>query len=204
LTIFHTLRQQGDKGPERPDLALSDFIAPRETNKIDYIGTFAVTAGHGIEKVLSEFEKDHDDYNSIMIKALADRLAEAFTELLHMKVRKEYWGYASNENLTLDDLLLEKYQGIRPAHGYPACPDHSEKVTLFQLLEAEKNAGISLTESFSMVPAASVSGLMFAHPESRYFFVGRIGKDQAKDYAARKNTDIQTVEKWLASNLNYK
>ena len=138
-----------------------------------------------------------------MLKALADRLAEAFTELVHEKIRKEYWGYAAGESLDMDDLFREKYSGIRPAHGYPACPDHSEKEVLFNLLGAQQY-GISLTENYSMVPAASVSGLIFAHPESRYFFVGRIGKDQAEDYARRKNVNLETVEKWLASNLNYK
>ncbi len=200
---FVNLRNQVEKKDNAPNYCLSDFIAPKESGKIDYIGAFAATAGIGIEKKIREFEANHDDYNSIMLKALADRLAEAFTELLHERVRKEFWGYASDENLDLEDLILENYQGIRPAHGYPACPDHSEKETLFRLLQAEKNTGISLTESFSMFPAASVSGLMFAHPESKYFFVGKIGKDQVEDYAKRKNTDIITIEKWLASNLNY-
>ncbi len=200
---FINLRNQTEKKDNIPNYCLSDFIAPKESGRIDYLGAFATTAGIGIEKKIKEFEDNHDDYNSIMLKALADRLAEAFTELLHEKVRKEYWGYAPNEDLGLEDLLLENYQGIRPAHGYPACPDHSEKETLFKLLKAEKNTGITLTESFSMYPAASVSGLMFAHPESKYFFIGKIGKDQIEDYAKRKNTDIITIEKWLASNLNY-
>ncbi len=205
-TIIHrfiNLRNQTEKKDNTPNYCLSDFIAPKESGKIDYLGAFAATAGIGIEKKIKEFEDNHDDYSSIMLKALADRLAEAFTELLHEKVRKEYWGYVPDENLELEDLLLENYQGIRPAHGYPACPDHSEKETLFKLLNAEKNTGITLTESFSMYPAASVSGLMFAHPESKYFFVGKIGKDQVEDYAKRKNTDMFTIEKWLASNLNY-
>ena len=200
---FINLRNQTEKKDNTPNYCLSDFIAPKESGRIDYLGAFATTAGIGIEKKIKEFEDDHDDYNSIMLKALADRLAEAFTELIHEKVRKEYWGYAPDENLGLEDLLLENYQGIRPAHGYPACPDHSEKETLFKLLKAEENTGINLTESFSMYPAASVSGLMFAHHQSKYFFVGKIGKDQAEDYAKRKNTDIVTIEKWLASNLNY-
>ncbi len=200
---FINLRNQTEKKDGTPNYCLSDFIAPKNSGRIDYLGAFACTAGIGIEKKIREFEKNHDDYNSIMLKALADRLAEAFTELLHERVRKEYWAYSPDENLSLDDLLLENYQGIRPAHGYPACPDHSEKETLFKLLNAEKNTGITLTESFSMYPAASVSGLMFAHPDSKYFFVGKIGKDQTKDYAERKNTDILTIEKWLASNLNY-
>lgn len=203
IARFINLRNQVEKKDGSPNYCLADFIAPKDSGRIDYIGAFACTAGRGIETKLKEFEADHDDYSSIMLKALADRLAEAFTELLHLKVRKEYWGYAPDENLSIDDLILEKYQGIRPAHGYPACPDHSEKKTLFNLLKAEKNTGISLTESYSMYPAASVSGLMFAHPGSKYFFVGKISPDQVKDYATRKNQDIPTIENWLASNLNY-
>jgi 5-methyltetrahydrofolate--homocysteine methyltransferase len=203
LATFRNLRNQTQKENGAPNLCLADFIAPKSSGRTDYIGAFAVTAGLGIEKILAEFEKDHDDYSSIMIKALADRLAEAFTELVHLKVRKEFWGYAPKEDLTLHDLLLEKYQGIRPAHGYPACPDHSEKQTLFELLDATKNAGISLTESYSMVPAASVSGLIFASPESKYFFVGKISKDQIEDYAIRKKVNIATVERWLSIDLNY-
>jgi 5-methyltetrahydrofolate--homocysteine methyltransferase len=201
LSTFRNLRNQTQK--DGLNLCLSDFIAPKESGIKDYIGAFAVSAGLGIEKVLAEFEKDHDDYNSIMIKALADRLAEAFTELMHLKVRKEFWGYAADENLSLDAILLEKYQGIRPAHGYPACPDHSEKEALFMLLDAENKAGIRLTESFMMLPAASVSGLIFANPQSKYFYVGKISKDQVEDYAKRKNTDIATIERWLATDLNY-
>jgi 5-methyltetrahydrofolate--homocysteine methyltransferase len=201
IATFKNLRNQTQK--EGPSLCLSDFIAPKESGIKDYIGAFAVTAGLGMDKILAEFENDHDDYNSIMVKALADRLAEAFTELLHLKIRKELWGYSSNENLSLDDLLLEKYQGIRPAHGYPACPDHSEKQTLFKLIDPDLQTGISLTESFMMMPAASVSGLIFANPESKYFFVGKIGKDQVEDYAKRKNADVAAIEKWLATNLNY-
>ncbi|MBN1598319.1 MAG: methionine synthase [Bacteroidales bacterium] len=203
LTRFINLRNQTKKENGVPNLCLSDFIAPKSSGGKDYIGTFAVTAGIGIENILLEFEKDHDDYNSIMIKALADRLAEAFTELLHLKIRKEYWKYAPDESMTLHDLILERYQGIRPAYGYPACPDHSEKETLFRLLDVEKKTGISLTESFSMVPAASVSGLVFAHPQSKYFFVGKIGIDQVEDYAKRKNTDKEQIERWLATHLNY-
>ncbi len=203
IAVFRNLRNQVQKENNAPNLCLSDFIAPRETGRIDYLGAFAVTAGLGMENILEEFKKEHDDYSSIMIKALADRLAEAFTELLHLKVRKEYWGYAPDEVLHLDDLLLEKYQGIRPAHGYPACPDHSEKKTLFRLLDATNNAGMKLTESYSMVPAASVSGLIFAHPQSKYFFVGKISKDQVADYAKRKQIDPVVVEKWLVTELNY-
>ncbi len=204
VATFMNLRSQQKKDGNAPNLSLSDFIAPKSSGRIDYLGVFAVTAGLGIEKHLKEFEKNHDDYSIIMLKALADRLAEAFTELLHEKVRREFWGYKPDEKLNLEDLILENYQGIRPAHGYPACPDHSEKETIFRLLDAEKTTGIGLTENYSMYPAASVSGLMFAHPESRYFFVGKIGLDQAKDYAARKKVNLETVEKWLASNLNYK
>jgi 5-methyltetrahydrofolate--homocysteine methyltransferase len=203
-TIFRNLRNQTVKDDNAPNLCLADFIAPKASGMADYLGAFAVTAGIGVNDIVKVFEKNLDDYNSIMVKALADRLAEAFTELIHLKVRKELWGYGTSESLSLDDLILEKYKGIRPAHGYPACPDHSEKQTLFNFLDAEKEAGVSLTESFSMLPAASVSGLFFAHPQSRYFFVDKISRDQVKDYALRKNVTPETVEKWLASNLNYK
>jgi 5-methyltetrahydrofolate--homocysteine methyltransferase len=185
-----------------PNLCLSDFVAPLESGLTDYLGAFAVTAGIGIEEKIKEFEADHDDYSAIMLKSLADRLAEAFTELVHVEMRKNYWAYAPNEALSNDDLFLEKYSGIRPAHGYPACPEHSEKAVLFKLLEAEKH-GIQLTESYSMFPAASVSGLVFANPESKYFFVGKISKDQVEDYALRKGLSIPKVESLLASNLNY-
>jgi 5-methyltetrahydrofolate--homocysteine methyltransferase len=201
---FINLRNQNKKPGDKYNLCLADFIAPKDSGVADYIGAFAVTAGLGVEAKVKEFEKANDDYSAIMLKALADRLAEALTELLHLRVRKEFWGYAKKEQLDLDGLLYEKYQGIRPAHGYPACPDHTEKATLFQLLDAEKNAQIGLTENFSMYPAASVSGLMFQHPFSKYFHVGKISEDQVKDYAARKNLDINTIEKYLASNLNYK
>ncbi len=201
---FINLRNQVFKEDDSPNLCLADFIAPRNTGISDYIGAFAVTAGLGIEDLIREFESKHDDYNAIMVKALADRLAEAFTELVHERIRKELWGYAKDENLSMDDLFYEKYQGIRPAHGYPACPDHSEKETLFRLLNAQKHTGIILTESFSMYPAASVSGLVFAHPQSRYFFVGKVSRDQIEDYAKRKKESVETVERWLASNLNYK
>jgi 5-methyltetrahydrofolate--homocysteine methyltransferase len=203
LTRFINLRNQVKKTDNSPNYCLSDFIAPRDSGIVDYIGAFAITAGLGIEKKIEEFLKDHDDYNSIMLKALADRLAEAFTELLHLRIRKEFWAYAPDEDLSLDDLLLEKYKGIRPAHGYPACPDHSEKQQLFELLNAEAVTGIQLTESFSMYPAASVSGLIFANPESKYFFVGKIGRDQVEEYALRKGIDVSLAESWLASNLNY-
>ncbi|MBN1950929.1 MAG: methionine synthase [Bacteroidales bacterium] len=203
IATFRNLRNQTLKEAGTPNLCLSDFIAPKSSGKKDYLGAFAVTAGLGIQHLLDEFQKDHDDYNSIMVKALADRLAEAFTEVLHVRVRKEYWGYAPDESLSLQDLLLEKYQGIRPAHGYPACPDHSEKETLFRLLNAEETTGISLTESYSMNPAASVSGLLFAHPQSKYFFVGKLAKDQIEDYAGRKQMDRYDIERLLATDLNY-
>jgi 5-methyltetrahydrofolate--homocysteine methyltransferase len=203
LTVFRNLRNQTVKEDGAPNLCLSDFIAPKETGIPDYLGAFAVTAGIGADSLVKKFEKELDDYNSIMVKALADRLAEAFTELLHLLVRKEIWGYEPDENLSLDDMLLERYKGIRPAHGYPACPEHSEKRVLFDLLKAEE-LGINLTESFSMTPAASVSGLLFAHPQSRYFFVDKISRDQVEDYAKRKGLTPETVEKLLASNLNYK
>ncbi len=204
LCRFVNLRSQSKKENGAPNLCLSDFLAPRESDRIDYLGVFAVTAGLGIDKQLKKFQEAHDDYSSIMLKALADRLAEAFTELIHEKVRREIWAYVPQEDMGLEDMILEKYQGIRPAHGYPACPDHSEKETIFRLLDVPGKAGITLTENYSMQPAASVSGLIFAHPESRYFFVGKISKDQARDYAKRKDTDLKTVEKWLASNLNYR
>lgn len=202
LKRFINLRNQTKKEAGTPNLALSDFIAPENSGYKDYIGAFAITAGLGIEEKIREFEAQHDDYSSIMLKALADRLAEAFTELLHEKIRKETWGYAPGEELSMDDLFKEKYEGIRPAHGYPACPDHSEKETLFDLLGCE-NYGIRLTENYSMVPAASVSGLIFAHPQSKYFFVGKIGRDQAEQYAARKGLRMEELRRLLASNLNF-
>jgi 5-methyltetrahydrofolate--homocysteine methyltransferase len=204
VTRFFNLRNQELKTDGSSNLCLADFVAPKSSGTCDYLGAFAATTGLGISTLLAEFEKNFDDYQGIMTKALADRLAEAVTEFLHEKVRKEIWGYAPDEKLSLDELLYERYQGIRPAFGYPACPDHSEKETLFRLLEAEKHTGITLTESFSMYPAASVSGLLFAHPESRYFFVGNISHDQVKDYAQRKNVSLGTIESWLPVNLNYK
>ncbi len=204
LTRFINLRDQNLKKNNVPNLCLSDFVAPRDGGIKDYIGAFAFTAGLDIENALKKFQDELDDYSSIMIKALADRLAEAFTELIHEKVRKDFWGYKPDEDLSVNDLFLEKYQGIRPAHGYPACPDHSEKETLFKLLDATRNTGISLTENYSMYPGASVSGLLFSHPQSKYFFVGKISRDQALDYAKRKNISIGMVEKLLASNINYK
>jgi 5-methyltetrahydrofolate--homocysteine methyltransferase len=202
-TVIHTLRQQMLKPPGRPNLALADFVAPKDSGLADYIGAFAVTAGVGIEAMVSRFETAHDDYNAILTKALADRLAEAFAELLHQRVRREFWNYAPNESLDSESLIKERYQGIRPAPGYPACPDHTEKRILFDLLGAEKSAGITLTESFAMFPAASVSGYYFSHPQSQYFGVGKIGRDQVEDYASRKGMDVATAERWLSPNLNY-
>jgi 5-methyltetrahydrofolate--homocysteine methyltransferase len=201
--VLHSLRSQTPKSDGLPNLSLADFIAPKETGIEDYIGMFAVTTGIGIEALIEKFEKDHDDYNSILVKAIADRLAEAFAECLHEKVRKEFWGYASVENISNEDLIKEKYIGIRPAPGYPAQPDHTEKQIIFSLLDAEKNTGIILTESLAMYPAASVCGLYFSHPESKYFNVGKIGKDQVLDYHRRKGMSVEEVEKWLSPILNY-
>jgi 5-methyltetrahydrofolate--homocysteine methyltransferase len=201
--VLHTIRQQMQKSEGEPNIALADFIAPKETGAEDYIGMFAVTAGIGIEKLVEKFEKDHDDYNSIMVKALADRLVEAFAEYLHELVRKEYWGYAEEEKFSYEELIKENYGGIRPASGYPAQPDHTEKPIIFSLLDVEKNTGIKLTESMAMYPAASVSGLYFSHPESKYFTVGKIGKDQVLDYHRRKGMSVEEVEKWLSPILNY-
>ncbi|HLF52806.1 vitamin B12 dependent-methionine synthase activation domain-containing protein, partial [Flavobacterium sp.] len=202
-TVFHTLRSQGQKVQESNNLALADYIASKESGLKDYIGAFAVTAGIGIEKIVEQFEKEHDDYNSIMMKALADRLAEAFAEHLHELVRKKQWGYSSEESLSSEDLIKESYRGIRPAPGYPAQPDHTEKRTIFDLLDVEKNTGITLTESLAMHPAASVCGLYFAHPNAKYFNVGKIGKDQVLDYHKRKGMSIEETERWLRPILNY-
>ena len=202
LSKFHFLRQQGKKADGIPNISLADFVAPAEVGD-DYFGGFAVTTGIGIEALIEQHKKDHDDYKEIMVKALADRLAEAFAELMHKKVRTGVWGYASNEELSNEELIKEKYDGIRPAPGYPACPDHTEKRTLFDLLEVEKNTGIELTESFAMYPASSVSGFYFSHPDSKYFGLGKIGRDQVEDYARRKQMSTGEVEKWLAPNLNY-
>ncbi len=204
LETFHFLRQQGKKGSGIANNSLVDFIAPKSEGKPDYLGFFAVTTGIGIEKLIEKYELEHDDYQSIMVKSLADRLAEAFAELMHEKVRKELWAYDSREALNSEELIKEKYQGIRPAPGYPACPDHTEKRLLFDLLEVAKNTGISLTESYAMYPTAAVSGFYFAHPDSKYFGLGKIEKDQVEDYAVRKNMSVAEVEKWLAPNLSYK
>lgn len=198
---FLTLRQQSQKTVGAPNIALADFIAPKEIGKQDYIGCFCVTTGFGVDEKASEFEKQLDDYNSILVKALGDRLAEAFAEYLHLKVRKEIWGYASDEVLSNDELIKEQYKGIRPAPGYPACPDHLEKPTIWKLLKVEQEIGVKLTESMAMWPAASVSGYYFANPESKYFGLGKIKKDQLEDYAKRRNISIEQAEKWLSPNL---
>ena len=202
-TTLHFLRQQVDKPVERPDFCLADFIAPEDSGKQDWIGGFAVTAGIGIEPHIARFQADFDDYNAILLKALADRLAETLAERMHQRVRKEFWGYVADESLDADALIDEKYRGIRPAPGYPACPEHSEKSTLFRMLDATVNADITLTESFAMYPASAVSGYYFSHPGSQYFVVGRVSKEQAADYARRKGVDLQQAERWLASNLDY-
>jgi len=202
LTKFHTLRQQMMKPEGESENALADFIAPKESNRKDYLGAFAVTAGLKIEPLVEEFVKNHDDYSALLTKALADRLAEALAELMHKRVRDE-WGFGRDEKLTREDLLHERYRGIRPAPGYPASPDHTEKRQLFELLQAEKNACIRLTESFAMYPAASVCGIYFSHPQSKYFAVGKIGRDQTLDYARRKAMELGEAERWLAPYLNY-
>ncbi|GAB4374466.1 MAG: methionine synthase [Calditrichia bacterium] len=203
LGVVHTLRQQMDKTNEQANLALADFIAPKESGVEDYMGFFAVTAGVHIDKLLNEFQSDHDDYRGILTKALADRLAEAFAELMHERTRREFWGYAPDEKLDNEELIQEKYQGIRPAPGYPACPDHTEKKILFDLLKVSSHTEIRLTETYAMFPAATVAGYYFAHPQSRYFGIGKIGKDQVMDYARRKGMDIKTAERWLAPILAY-
>jgi len=201
LLRFSMLRQQQPRGEEKVFRSLADFVAPRATGLPDHVGAFAVTTGIGIDDLVRRYEKDHDDYSAIIVKALADRLAEAFAELLHERARKD-WGYGKDEGLTKDDLIAEKYRGIRPAFGYPACPDHTEKNKLFGLLGAPA-VGITLTESCAMMPAASVSGIYLGHPEARYFNLGRIGRDQVADYARRKEMPVAEVERWLSPNLGY-
>jgi len=203
LMTLRSLRQQTERPPGRPNAALADFLAPKDSGVKDYIGSFAVTAGIGIDEHVERFEADHDDYQSIMVKALADRLAEAFAERLHELVRTDYWGYVDNENLDNEDLINEKYQGIRPAPGYPACPDHTEKALLWELLKPEENVGMTITESFAMLPTAAVSGFYFAHPESRYYGLGKIDKDQVEDYAERKGWSMDVAERWLGPALSY-
>ena len=205
-TVIHTLhhlRQQSDKVSGKPNYSLADFIAPKASQTPDYIGAFAVTAGLGAEEQARAYRDAGDDYNAIMVQALADRLAEAFAEYLHEQVRKQYWGYQADESLSNEELIKEKYVGIRPAPGYPACPEHTEKATLFKLLDAEVNAGMSLTEHFAMWPAASVSGFYYSLPQSTYFNVGKLDKDQVESYAARKGWDMRMAEKWLSPNLGY-
>ncbi len=202
-TVLHHLRQQMAKPSDRPNSCISDFVAPKDSAKQDYVGAFAVTAGIGIDAHVQRFEDDHDDYNSILLKALADRLAEAFAERMHQRVRKEFWAYADDEGWSNIELIAEKYQGIRPAPGYPACPDHTEKATLWSLIEPEKNAGISITESFAMLPTAAVSGFYFSHPDAKYFGTGKIQRDQVADYAKRKADELSVTERWLSPVLDY-
>ncbi|HWY37931.1 MAG TPA: vitamin B12 dependent-methionine synthase activation domain-containing protein, partial [Bacteroidia bacterium] len=204
---FHSIRQQTKKPAGQYNVALSDFVKPKNgsvsTDSSDYIGAFALTTGIGIEEHITRFEKDHDDYSSIMLKALADRLAEAFAELMHKKVRTDIWGYAHTENLSNEQLIKEEYAGIRPAPGYPAQPDHTEKPIIWKLLDVEKNTGIKLTESMAMYPTAAVSGLYFSHPQSHYFGVGKITREQVEDYAKRKNMPVEEAERWLGPVLSY-
>ena len=199
---FHTLRQQDPKADGKPNQALADFVAPVDSGRADYLGAFAVTAGPEIEEIAHEYEAQHDDYHAILVKALGDRLAESFAEYLHQQMRVA-WGYGRDEQLSHEDLIRERYRGIRPAPGYPAQPDHTEKRTLFKLLEVQANTGIQLTEHYAMWPASSISGLYFAHPESRYFAVGKLTREQVEDYAQRKGVVVEEVERWLAPNLAY-
>ena len=204
IATFEFLRNQQKKNDDIPNLCLADFIAPTSAGIKDFLGCFVVTAGIGLDPIVQQFELENDDYNAIMAKVLADRLAEAFAEFLHYKVRKEYWGYSPDEPFEIFQILGEEYQGIRPAPGYPACPEHSEKQIIFDLLDAEKFTGVSLTENFAMTPTAAVSGFYFAHPDSQYFNVGKIGRDQLYDYSQRKQISITEMERLLNSNLNYK
>jgi 5-methyltetrahydrofolate--homocysteine methyltransferase len=200
---WHNLRQQTKKPADIPNYCLADYIAPKESKIKDYIGAFAVTTGIGIDARVAEFEKQNDDYNAIMLKALADRLAEAFAEHLHLRVRREFWCYAADEALSNDELIAEKYRGIRPAPGYPACPEHSEKGPLFELLQAPLNAGITITESYAMLPTAAVSGFYFSYSQAQYFATGKIDNEQVADYAQRKGWTMEEAEKWLAPVLSY-
>ncbi|MEI8135966.1 MAG: vitamin B12 dependent-methionine synthase activation domain-containing protein, partial [Bacteroidota bacterium] len=210
---FYSIRQQTKKPAGQYNIALADFVKPKVSLSLgegrkgeaepDYIGSFALTTGIGIDEHVKRFEADHDDYSAIMIKALADRLAEAFAELMHKKVRKEFWGYAKNEDLKNEDLIKEEYAGIRPAPGYPAQPDHTEKLTIWKLLDVEKNTNMTLTDSLAMIPTAAVSGLYFSHPQSHYFGIGKINKEQVEDYAKRKGLKFEEAEKWLGPNLSY-
>ena len=202
LATWHNLRQQNRKPGGNPNQCLADFVAPKTSGIKDYVGAFVVTAGIGIDKRVKAYEDQHDDYNAIMLKALADRLAEAFAELLHQRVRRELWAYARDESLDHDALIAEKYRGIRPAPGYPACPDHTEKGALFDLLRAPE-IGVTVTESYAMLPAAAVSGFYLAHPQSQYFAVGKLARDQVEDYARRKSMPVADIERWLAPYLAY-
>jgi 5-methyltetrahydrofolate--homocysteine methyltransferase len=204
FSTIHSLRQQMERPPGRPNLALSDFVAPLASGVEDYMGLFAVTAGIGLDEVVRRFDAANDDYNRILSQALADRLAEALAEMIHGRVRRELWGYVPNEALDNEALIAEHYQGVRPAPGYPACPDHTEKGEIFRVLDAPHTAEMTLTESFAMMPAAAVSGYYFAHPQSQYFGLGRIDRDQVEDYARRKGWDIETAERWLAPVLSYR
>jgi 5-methyltetrahydrofolate--homocysteine methyltransferase len=197
------LRQQKGKPAGQSHECLADYIAPKSSGVRDYMGSFAVTAGIGIEEHVARFEREHDDYSSIMLKALADRFAEACAEHFHERIRREHWGYDTKESLTNSQLIREEYHGIRPAPGYPACPDHTEKAKLWELLDAEANTGIRLTESYAMYPTAAVSGWYFAHPDARYFAIGKVDRDQVEDYAARKGMSLADMEKWLSPNLGY-
>jgi 5-methyltetrahydrofolate--homocysteine methyltransferase len=203
LTRLCNLRQQGEHREGVPNRSLGDFVAPKETGLDDHVGAFAVTAGIGSEAKIKEFKEALDDYSAILLESLADRLAEAFAERLHERVRTEFWGYVPDEKLDNDDLLKERYAGIRPAPGYPACPEHTEKQKLWELLDVEKNTGITLTESMAMWPGASVSGWYYSHPQSQYFVVGRVGKDQVEEYAKRKGLSLAEAERWLSPNLGY-
>jgi 5-methyltetrahydrofolate--homocysteine methyltransferase len=203
LTTLCNLRQQTSKIGGKANHCLTDYIAPKETGLKDYIGSFAVTTGFGVDELAAKYEEDFDDYNSIMVKAIADRLAEAFAEYMHARVRREFWGYVSDEDLDNEALIKEKYTGIRPAPGYPACPDHTEKGKLWTLLDVEQNIGLKITESFAMFPVAAVSGWYYSHPESQYFGVAKISEDQVEEYADRKGMSQDEMERWLSPNLGY-
>jgi 5-methyltetrahydrofolate--homocysteine methyltransferase len=203
LTTLHNLRQQGEHRDGIPNRSLGDFIAPKDTGLADYVGAFAVTAGLGSQEKIAEFKVALDDYSAILLESVADRLAEAFAERMHQRVRKEFWGFQPDEQLDNEALIDEKYQGIRPAPGYPACPEHTEKVTLWKLMDVKERTGIELTESMAMWPGAAVSGWYFSHPQSQYFVVGRLAQDQVADYAKRKGWTLQEAERWLAPNLGY-
>ena len=202
-TVLHNLRQQGEHRPGVPNRSLGDFVAPRDSGLADHVGAFAVTAGHGSVERIMKFKEELDDYSAIMLEALADRLAEAFAERLHQRVRTEFWGYDAGETLANEDLIAERYRGIRPAPGYPACPEHTEKQTLWELLDVTATTGIELTEGMAMWPGAAVSGWYFSHPQAQYFVVGRLQRDQVADYARRKGWTQAVAERWLSSNLAY-